>query len=176
MMEKDKLKSLLDAAFEFEGMLRLALDRGEDAVLNGKIEESALNLRKTIESVYPEEKPEAEIKENKIETEISGDIFYEMDDEEEVPAVSGEISETDGVSAERQVAEKRKPVFSINDRFRFRRELFSNSDSDFNDALDMLASMDCYEEAEDYFYNNLEWDMDNPEVCAFMEIVARYFE
>lgn len=176
MMEKDKLKSLLDAAFEFEGMLRLALDRGADAFLDEKIEESAGKLRKTIESVYPDEKPEAEKKGNKTETEISGNIFYEMDDEEEMPADSGEIPEADGAFAERQMSEKRKPVFSINDRFRFRRELFSNSDRDFNDALDMLASMDCYEEAENYFYNNLEWDMENPEVCAFMDIVARYFE
>lgn len=66
-------------------------------------------------------------------------------------------------------------AFSINDKFRFRRELFSNSIQDYNEAIDIIAAMSSYDEAEDYFYNDLCWDPDNTEVKAFMEIVSRYF-
>ena len=65
-------------------------------------------------------------------------------------------------------------AFSINDKFRFRRELFSNSIQDYNEAIDIIAAMSSYDEAEDYFYNDLCWDPDNTEVKAFMEIVSRY--
>ncbi len=69
-----------------------------------------------------------------------------------------------------------KPAFCINDRFRFRRELFNNSDSEFNAAMDLVATMDDYEEAEDYFLGDLGWDMEKPEVMDFMAIIRNYFE
>ncbi len=46
-------------------------------------------------------------------------------------------------------------VFTINDRFRFKRELFNNSDINFNETLARVASMEGYEEAEDYFVDEL---------------------
>ncbi|MBD5386795.1 hypothetical protein HDR70_02775 [bacterium] len=69
-----------------------------------------------------------------------------------------------------------KPAFCINDRFRFRRELFNNSDSAFNSAMDLVATMDDYEEAEDYFIGDLGWDLEKPEVMDFMAIIRNYFE
>ncbi|MDE6256262.1 MAG: hypothetical protein K2M39_08740 [Muribaculaceae bacterium] len=69
-----------------------------------------------------------------------------------------------------------KPAFCINDRFRFRRELFNNSDSAFNAAMDLVATMDDYEEAEDYFIGDLGWDLEKPEVMDFMAIIRNYFE
>lgn len=69
-----------------------------------------------------------------------------------------------------------RPVFSINDRFRFRRELFGNSDRDFNASLDLLCTMETLDEAENYFYNDLEWDPEQPCVKDFMSIVERYFK
>lgn len=70
----------------------------------------------------------------------------------------------------------RKPAFCLNDRFRFRRELFSNSDSEFSEALGRVACMDSYDEAEDYFIGSLGWDPENPEVVDFLEIIRIYFE
>lgn len=66
-------------------------------------------------------------------------------------------------------------AFSLNDRYRFRRELFSNSELDWNDALNMVASMSSYEEAEDYFYNDLGWDKDSEEVADFMNVIKNHF-
>ena len=69
-----------------------------------------------------------------------------------------------------------KPAFCINDRFRFRRELFGNSDAAFNSAMDLVATMDDYQEAEDYFLADLGWDTEKPEVMDFMAIIRTYFE
>lgn len=66
-------------------------------------------------------------------------------------------------------------AFSLNDRYRFRRELFSNSELDWNDALNMVASMSTYEEAEDYFYNDLGWDKNSEEVADFMNVIKNHF-
>lgn len=69
-----------------------------------------------------------------------------------------------------------KPAFCLNDRFRFKRELFGNSDAEFSSAMNMIAAMDNYDEAEEYFIGELEWDVENPEVVDFMEIIKGYFE
>ncbi|MBQ8773862.1 MAG: hypothetical protein IJZ17_05255 [Muribaculaceae bacterium] len=68
-----------------------------------------------------------------------------------------------------------RKAFSINDRYRFRRELFGNNEADMTDAINLVSAMTSMSEAEDYFYNDMEWDSDNEEVKDFMEIVARYF-
>ena len=67
-------------------------------------------------------------------------------------------------------------VFSINDRYRFKRELFSGSDADFNNTLALVASMDNYDEAEDYFLGDLQWDPTSQDVTDFLEILKRYFK
>ena len=67
-------------------------------------------------------------------------------------------------------------VFSINDRYRFKRELFDNSDIQFNATLSMVASMENYEEAEGYFLDELNWNEESEEVKAFLDILKNYFK
>lgn len=69
-----------------------------------------------------------------------------------------------------------KPAFTLNDRFRFRRELFNNSDTQFSEAMGRIALMDSYDEAEEHFIGELGWNPENPEVVDFMEIIRIYFE
>lgn len=66
-------------------------------------------------------------------------------------------------------------AFTLNDRFRFRRELFRNSDEEFKETLEVIGTMSNMEEAEDYFYNDLCWDSDKEEVKEFMAVVAKHF-
>lgn len=75
----------------------------------------------------------------------------------------------------RQRAADISKAFTLNDRFRFRRELFRNSDEEFRETLEVIGSMSSMEEAEDYFFNDLCWDESAPEVKEFMEIVAKHF-
>ena len=68
-----------------------------------------------------------------------------------------------------------RSAFSINDTFRFRRELFGNSAADMSDAINLVIAMNSYEEAEDYFYGDLKWDPESDEVKEFMEIIRNHF-
>ena len=65
-------------------------------------------------------------------------------------------------------------VFTLNDKFRFRRELFGNSNAEFTRALDLISVMHHPEEAEDYFYTDLGWDPENDDVKDFMRIIRSY--
>lgn len=66
-------------------------------------------------------------------------------------------------------------MFTLNDRYRFRRELFGNLDAQMNEALEMLSAMRTIEEGADYLENDLCWDMSLPEVEEFMNILYRYY-
>lgn len=66
-------------------------------------------------------------------------------------------------------------AFTINDKFRFRRELFRNSQEEFDETLYVIAQMSDFDEAEEYFYNDLCWNPDNEDVKEFMGIVKKHF-
>lgn len=72
----------------------------------------------------------------------------------------------------------RKPIasfFSINDKFRFRRELFSNSNPEWLNALALLETMADLKEAEDYLFDDLQWDPESQDVQAFIQVLTRYY-
>lgn len=72
----------------------------------------------------------------------------------------------------------RKPVmacFSINDKFRFRRELFSGSDAMFRDSLAFFEAMEGLPEARSYMFNDLGWNPESPDVKSFISILDRYY-
>lgn len=96
------------------------------------------------------------------ETEIPGDEIREI-----IP---------DDKPQSRTVEPRGRLVFTINDRYRFKRDLFCNSDADFNTTLALVASMDGYEEAEDYFLGELQWNPQREEVISFLEILKNYFK
>ena len=76
---------------------------------------------------------------------------------------------------QRSMSKDLRKAFSINDRFRFRRELFEGSEAEFVDAINMIEAMHSYDEARDYFLGDLGWDEDVPEVSEFMTIVRNHF-
>lgn len=91
----------------------------------------------------------------------------DIDDAEESVRVDEQL--------QRNLSKNMRKALSLNDRYRFKRELFGNSELDLNDALDMVQSMKSYDEATDYFYGDLGWDKDNEEVQDFMNIVKKHF-
>ena len=90
---------------------------------------------------------------------------------EEEPATPVTLEE----ALQRQQAKELRKALSLNDRFRFRRELFGNSDIRMNETLSLIDAMQSYEEAEDYILNDLNWDVENPDVAEFMKIVQKHF-
>lgn len=66
-------------------------------------------------------------------------------------------------------------AFTLNDKFRFRRELFRNSQEEFDEALNIISQMSTIEEAQEYIYDDLCWDPANEDVKAFMDVVTKHF-
>lgn len=75
----------------------------------------------------------------------------------------------------RQARELRKAL-SLNDRFRFRRELFGNSDINMNDTLNLIDTMNDYNEACEYLMQDLGWSIDEPVVQEFLKLVELHFK
>lgn len=67
-----------------------------------------------------------------------------------------------------------RKVFTLNDRFRFRRELFAGDDNAFVDFVDRLGECKDYNEAESLI-SKQEWPDDNDALADFKEIVATHF-
>ncbi len=80
----------------------------------------------------------------------------------------------DMMSARR--AKELRKALRLNDRFRFRRELFGNSDVNMNDTLNLIDTMADYAEARDYLINDLGWSADEPVVKEFLELVSLHFK
>ncbi len=66
-------------------------------------------------------------------------------------------------------------AFTLNDQFRFRRELFRDSQEEFDDALKVISEMSNVGEAEEYVYDDLCLDPENEAVKAFMDVVIKHF-
>lgn len=98
---------------------------------------------------------------------ITADDFVNDEEDEEAMRLDEAL--------QRNMSKDLRHAFSLNDRYRYRRELFGNSDSVMNDTLNLIDSMSTFDEAEDYFYNDLEWEHDSPEVADFMVIIKNHF-
>ena len=98
----------------------------------------------------------------------------EDDDDDEVLDDDDEALTLDEALQRSMSRDLRKAV-SLNDRFRYRRELFGNSDVEMNDTLNLVETMHSYSEAEEFFYGDLEWDSESPEVKDFMAVIRNHF-
>ncbi len=67
-----------------------------------------------------------------------------------------------------------RKAFTINDRFRFRRELFGGDDKAMLDVIARLSEAKTYADAQDYIAG-LGWSADNEAAGEFKEIVSTYF-
>lgn len=67
-------------------------------------------------------------------------------------------------------------LFTINDKFLYRRELFGNSDAQYREALDLISRMDIFEEVQDYFLNDLGWNPEDANAKSFLDTIdKKYF-
>lgn len=116
------------------------------------------------------------------------DIAVEPEPEPEVedasePAVAEpeSLPDPEPVVAESAVSVKQadsqndlRKAFTINDRFRFRRELFGGSDKAFAELVDRLSDCADYVEVEKYI-ETLNWNSEDEAVAEFKAIVSNYF-
>ena len=165
-----EINHLIKLNIEMEGILRILADRNDDdarALLAEKFEQynNAMHeFIKTPDSSCPEQ-PSVDIHHNE-ETPVE----ESPEPAPEEPVV--EVTEAAVVTEATRTPNNVLKAFTLNDRFRFRRELFGGNDADFTDTLTLLSDMDTYEEASDYLCNDMMWDPENPEVSAFLEILS----
>ncbi len=101
-----------------------------------------------------------------------------------LPPVPTEFPEVEETAAPMRVDEKLqrslskdiRKAFSLNDRFRFQRELFAGSSRAMDTAIENIEAMRSYGNAELYFFTQLGWDRDNEVVKDFMNIVRNHFQ
>ncbi|MCH5240027.1 MAG: hypothetical protein J1F38_07375 [Muribaculaceae bacterium] len=199
-----KLKKLLDKIYELEGLVALSISRSHipDNLLNLisekgvevgnlcsslNVKDNVLNERPREETSFIKEDENHDISDNQKAAAISvavanapdfnlDEYFIEEESESSHENVEPE-EDSFNDNFENKVEEKKgRLVFSINNRFRFKKELFNNSDVDFNNTLALVASMENYEEAEDYFLNEVGFNRDDSVVTDFLEIIKRYFK
>lgn len=76
---------------------------------------------------------------------------------------------------QRHLSQDLRNAFSLNDRFRFKRSLFGNDEAQMEQAIDRVEKMHSEQEARDYFINTLKWDVNDPDVADFLQIVSSHF-
>lgn len=191
---EENLQELLDKIYEFEGLIILSLqreDRKKDllSLITRKGSEISVltnNLKRFIPSEEEnlflafEEKDNSDKKDNIVNDEDFR-LEYQIDDDELEnrividKALTPIVEQKDSLVQKDGFQSRGKLVFSINNKFRFKKELFNDSDLEFNNTLALVASMESYEEAEDYFISEKDWNLSNPNVSSFLEILKHYF-
>lgn len=144
-----------------------------------------------------DEPAQVPVEEREPDEDISFEFIYPDEDDEPQPAAEEPVQATPEpaapVWAKAPVAEpieeeveivppaRRDPAkdlrksLSLNDYYRFRRELFQSDEAAMNEALDLIQEMRSASEVEDYFINELEWDKSSDDVQYFLEIVRNHF-
>ena len=133
--------------------------------------------------VLPEAQDEPDITVEFIEAE--DDSVPEPEDEMPMPPLPTDFPEVDDEpigplrvdeKLQRTMSKDIRKAFSLNDRFRFQRELFAGSANAMDTAIEHIEAMRSYGNAELYFYSQLHWDRDDEVVKDFMAIVRNHFQ
>lgn len=160
-------------------------------------DEASIEINESLEDEVPAEPEEPEnsyslIDDDADADEDSGNHSYEIPDDEDADVNLIEDADEEVVDDEdedddddvpltldealqRNMSRDLRKAFSLNDRFRYRRELFANNDVEMNDTLNLVETMHSFSEAEDFFYGDLEWDKEAPEVIDFMNVIRNHF-
>lgn len=68
-----------------------------------------------------------------------------------------------------------RKAFSLNDRFRFRRELFGGNEERMNKAIADLNEIHSYEESVIYLNTVLNWNIEDASVADFIKLLEKRF-
>ena len=174
-LRPEKESELLECAFDklteiYDEMK--ALKEREVSAEADELEEESV-AAPIMRAVTPDEQASWPDEEDDCEYCLPDDEEEEMEISEEVKAApSSESVHPAGTESSNHVIPR--PIFCLNDRFRFCRTLFGGSSKDFNAALEKISLMSSPEEAADYFYQ-AGFDPEDSEVAAFMDIVLKSF-
>ena len=180
-------------AGEADGMTDYEMDQ-EAAVLAEFIETVLDSDDEEVPAVAPVEEPVAEPEVTEEEPLVTGQPDTEVVEEvsqpkadaetepEAEPEQPGEAQQSEAKSdlrvdemlSRREARELRK-AFTLNDKFRFRRELFNNDNDKFRETLERIEKMHSNEEAVAYMTGELGWNLEDEAPSDFASTVANHF-
>lgn len=91
------------------------------------------------------------------------------------PAPAPEPIKLDEMLSRREAKDLTR-AFTLNDKFRFTRQLFGGNKAQFADALNMLMAMHTLDEACEYLTADLAIDPDTEDGADFIAIVTNHFK
>ena len=165
-MEEGKLRNLLDKIYELEGLVYLSLHRDERYEDLLRIISNKANEISELCGEYKNM-----VSDRKVEY-VKFTDQYTLEDESKFDFKENKIDNSEDSLSD---LSRGRLVFSINDRYRFKKNLFNGSDLEFNNTLALVASMENYEEAEEYFINEQGWSLSESNVVDFLDVIKKYF-
>lgn len=201
MDNKEKYRKILEKAYELEGLLLLAVQKERkpeniDWLIRQKFESLAAEFQPSSDPLSDIPPFDVFNKFQKKEDHF-GDTFYALDDDEEEETEnetpdsheeeaekSNEVAvdESPAVTKEEQCKKaavssrvKRRPLFSINDRFLFSKELFGNDIAAFDKEMEVILAFPSFREAEKYLLEERKMDPENETVSRFLLILEESF-
>lgn len=177
LRERDSYQALQVATEKFEAMSSLFQSLKERAAANTPTEikeEEAVGteqapLNEPAQKSVPDNAVIADSDASSIEAAV--DEASKSAKESEEDPIEAKVS---NITIPQTVGDIRKSM-TLNDKFLFRRELFGGNDAELNDTLELLASMHSFDEAEEYIYDDLQWNREDPTVSDFMSIIKTFF-
>lgn len=145
------------------------------------VTESVAEVKKEVITEVPKyAEPEAkqEVKEENVPSQTELDEAQAEEDEADSAAAEEAIAQEKHrpeIQASEEAGAKMLKLFTLNDRFRFRRELFGGSDTAMKAILAVIATMPTLDDAKRYLTEDQGMDPDSEEVSYFFEIIAPYY-
>lgn len=185
-MEYATLERMLRKAIDIEGNIRVLQSRCDDdpdalttlrdniaqlqAMLPGEALETAPENRANGDAA-PEPEPEAAPEPATKEVIVAETVVTPTPVVAPTPAPKPAIA----AAAPAKTVNDLRKIFTVNDKFLFKRELFGGNSQDFDDTLELLQSMDSYHEAAEYLLEDLAWDPESQTVINFLASIESYF-
>ena len=148
-----------------------------EPLLSQKEEEKEAVLQKEPEPIIEEPVQKDEVKsptEPVCEEPVKEPVQKTAEAPQSAPVMAkGNVSLND-LLEKKNLSDFRK-AFSLNDRFRFRRDLFHGNEEQMNQVIADLNQIDSLEEALCFIDTNLSWDMNNETVADFIKLLEKRY-
>lgn len=135
--------------------------------------------------VEPQEEEQTMVAESPVQSVPVPEPETEVIPRQEVkePAVQAAVAPTFGTKSGvslHDILEKKnlsdfRKAFSLNDRFRFRRDLFHGNENVMNRVVSDLNDLHTLAESKEYIQSQLQWDMNDESVKDFIQLLEKRF-
>lgn len=108
----------------------------------------------------------------KFNTDSSTSQDVRIDNQAEIVADKSDIEDSDCINI---VVSAHSFPLTLNDRFRFTRELFNSSSASYDSTIKLLSSFSSIEQVIDYLKDEMRFEMDSQTVKDFVDILSYGF-